>query len=182
MNLIDEVIEREGGWVYTNTPGDRGKGTFAGVTLRTYNGWRARQGYTQLSPAQFEAVSRDAARDENHPLREEMRQIYRQIYLEPWEWLPRPVRCVVVDAGVNHGQSAATRMLQRAAGVADDGIVGPKTRAAVRDLTAQAMDRLVRAFTCQRCLFYAEIVRDDPTQSKFILGWLSRAFAVEGGE
>jgi len=41
------------------------------------------------------------------------------------------LRALVVDAGVNHGVRRAAKWLQRAAGVEEDGIVGPRTLAAV---------------------------------------------------
>jgi lysozyme family protein len=44
--------------------------------------------------------------------------------------LPLMLALLVFDAAVNNGVGAATRWLQAAAGVAVDGIIGPKTIAA----------------------------------------------------
>ena len=47
------------------------------------------------------------------------------------ELLPDPVRLMVFDCAVNCGLTAAKKLLQRAIGTKDDGIIGPKTRAAI---------------------------------------------------
>jgi len=40
----------------------------------------------------------------------------------------------MLDASVNHGTHAADRMLQRAVGVRDDGVWGPKSEAAAKPM------------------------------------------------
>jgi len=46
--------------------------------------------------------------------------------------LPEALRYAVFDGAVNSGVGQSVRWLQRAAGVADDGVIGPVTLAAVR--------------------------------------------------
>ena len=45
--------------------------------------------------------------------------------------LPESARLMVFDCAVNCGVAAAKKLLQRAVGVKDDGIIGPKTKIAI---------------------------------------------------
>ena len=53
--------------------------------------------------------------------------------------MPPAVRYVLFDAAVNSGVGQAIRWLQNAAGVAPDGVIGPKTMAAVNGLDANGL-------------------------------------------
>lgn len=59
--------------------------------------------------------------------------------------LPQSIRHVMFDAAVNSGTRQATLWMQRAVGVADDGIIGPKTMAALHALNADALRAKVLA-------------------------------------
>lgn len=59
--------------------------------------------------------------------------------------LPQSIRHVMFDAAVNSGPRQATLWMQRAVGVADDGIIGPKTMAALHALNADALRAKVLA-------------------------------------
>lgn len=71
------------------------------------------------------------------------------------------------DAAVNHGIGNAIRFLQRAVGVADDGIVGPQTVAAINSM--QTTDVLAR-FNAERLDFYTRL----STWPSFGRGWARR--------
>ena len=81
--------------------------------------------------------------------------------------LPRPFVFQALDAAVNHGIGNAVRWIQRAAGVADDGIIGPATLAAVA--RSEAAD-LVLNFNAERLEFYAKL----GTFDTFGRGWTRR--------
>ncbi|WP_312239057.1 putative peptidoglycan-binding domain-containing protein, partial [Stenotrophomonas sp.] len=81
--------------------------------------------------------------------------------------LPRAFAFQVVDAAVNHGIGNAVRWMQRAAGVADDGVIGPRTMAAV---AAQDPADLVLLFNAERLEFYAKL----GTFDTFGKGWTRR--------
>ena len=62
-------------------------------------------------------------------------------------------------------------MLQQAVGAAMDGILGPATMKNVMSANpADVISRLSQG----RKAFYVDIVARDPTQGKFISGWLNR--------
>jgi lysozyme family protein len=83
---------------------------------------------------------------------------------------------LVADSAVNHGQYKAIYWLQEALGVTVDGIIGPIT---IRSMTpARFMSRhLFNNILKSRGLYYAAIIHNDPTQSRFANGWFSRLFA-----
>lgn len=74
------------------------------------------------------------------------------------------------DFAVNAGMGTAKRALQRAAGVPDDGQVGPRTIAAVKAMTVT--DVLMR-FNAQRIRYYTSL-STWPTYGK---GWANRVAA-----
>jgi lysozyme family protein len=75
------------------------------------------------------------------------------------------------DCCVNHGVGRAKKFLQRAVGVDDDGIIGKVTLAAL-----QSMDpvELCNKVCDVREQFYRDIVTKNPSQSRFLNGWLRR--------
>lgn len=73
----------------------------------------------------------------------------------------------VFDAAVNHGIENAVRFLQRAAGVADDGYIGPVTLGAVQGMTVT--DVLMR-FNAARLRFYTQL----STWPEYSKGWALR--------
>ncbi|QEY26000.1 hypothetical protein D0T92_05270 [Neisseria zalophi] len=58
------------------------------------------------------------------------------------------------DTCINHGSGNAARMLQRAVGVADDGIIGNLSLAAIKAMPEN--DVLLR-FNVQRLIFYTQL-------------------------
>lgn len=155
---IAAILAREGG--YVDHPADRGGPTKYGITMRTLAAWRGH-------PVTKEDI-RNLTEDE-------AARIYEQRYLKAGR-LDRiadsQLQELVLDCAVHHGMTRAIRLLQQALGVADDGIFGPQTeRALAQAEKGSLVARLVR----RRCLFMAEIVRRDPTQAAFIVGWINRA-------
>lgn len=75
------------------------------------------------------------------------------------------------DGCVNHGVRNASIFLQRAVGVEEDGQIGPVTLG-----EANSMDSLELCIRiCEiRERFYQNIVKNKPSQAKFLNGWLSR--------
>jgi lysozyme family protein len=85
---------------------------------------------------------------------QEARDIYRARYLAPFVGVDPDLKPQVVDIAVNSGVLRARTLLALA-------LQSPKP-----PNTALAIERLK---------FYARIVAADPTQSKFLKGWIARA-------
>lgn len=107
--------------------------------------------------------------------------IYRRDYWDRvcGDALPPALALLVFDAAVNNGVGRAVRWLQGAAGVAQDGVPGAVTLAAVRARTPLALCAEVQA---QRLVFMAGL----PGWGHFGLGWARRLcrlpFAAAGME
>lgn len=69
------------------------------------------------------------------------KRIYKDRYWDTVkaEQLPPAVRYVVFDAAVNSGPGQSAKWLQRALGVADDGVIGPRTLAAANAANPDAL-------------------------------------------
>lgn len=106
-------------------------------------------------------------------------EIYKRDY---WpdakaDQLPRPLNALNFDLCVTSGPKNAMRVLQRAVGTTDDGLWGPKTKQAAIDAcnTTPKMLAAVRLYTEKRIAYYQAIVKNNPSQSKFLNGWINRA-------
>ena len=109
--------------------------------------------------------------------RKKAEQIYYQHY---WSALQcdvyhPAVGFVLFDMGVNQGVSFAAKVLQSWVGATPDGIVGPKTLALA---VAMPPSETIQHLTDKRLLRYANLVKYDAFQNKFIVGWLTRAITV----
>jgi lysozyme family protein len=156
-DIIDAILLREGG--YVDLPADRGGPTNWGITLATLNEWRQ---------------SLATANDVKTLTEAEARKIYRAMYLERpgLDKIASPeLRAVLLDAAINHGPKWAIKFLQRALKIQDDGVIGDVTLAAVPHLQPQ---KLGLKIMCERIKYYGAIVKHDPSQSVFILGWMNR--------
>lgn len=141
------LIGHEGG--YSNHQGDPGGETNWGITVSV-----ARQsGYSGPMRNMPQAVARE---------------IYRSQYWRYWmDGLPYQLAFQVFDASVNSGPSQASRWLQRAVGVKEDGVVGKVTLAAVDNADHQ---KLAVLFCAARLEFLTSL----PTWATFGKGWARR--------
>lgn len=147
-DFFERLIIHEGG--YVNNPADTGGETKYGITVSV-----ARQyGYT----GKMKDLSLKTAKN-----------IYYKLFWQKYKCdeLPFAISWQFFDAAVNHGASNAARMLQRAANVADDGIIGKITLAAVNQ--ADQLSLAVR-FNVERLKFYAKL----KNFNTFGRGWVNR--------
>lgn len=108
---------------------------------------------------------------------DQARQTYARKYWAPaaCDALPEPVATAHFDAAVNHGVHEAAIQLQQALGVVLDGVIGPKTLAAVN--VVHPVDLLV-TLQGYRALYYHYIVFRDRSQEKFLRGWFNRGYRL----
>jgi lysozyme family protein len=110
-----------------------------------------RPGCTNLGVTQaaWEAyIGRKVTHDEMRALtRKDVDPFYRAMYWDSIraDDLPQLLRYAVFDAGVNSGPVTAIRWLQQAVGATPDGILGPKTLAAINELNHDATLRRMLA-------------------------------------
>jgi lysozyme family protein len=138
------VIEHEKG--YVNDPDDPGGETNYGISKRAY----PHLDIKNLSLGQAKVIY--------------LHDYWNKLRLDQ---LPVPVRFDMFDMGVNSGLGNAAKILQRAVGVADDGVIGPKTVAAANNLDPQLLDK---RFNGQRLMFLS----DNKMWQKYGRGWVKR--------
>lgn len=158
---LKEVLLHEGG--YVNHPSDPGGRTNLGVTQRTYEDW---VGYKVN-----EAIMRKLTVDH-------VRTLYKVKYWDAihCDDLPVGLDLCVFDFGVNAGTGRAARYLQRMVGVAEDGILGPRTMSALKQMAGSlGHDHCVNRYQDMRADYY-RMLKTFPTFGK---GWLRRVKEVE---
>jgi lysozyme family protein len=145
---IVEVLKHEGGLV--DHPNDPGGITNFGISKRAY------------PLLNIKSLTKEFAIE-----------LYRRDYWSAWyDSMPYEVAAKTFDMAVNMGKAQAHKILQRAVGVVDDGVVGPKTVAATN---AQNVDKTLANITEQQLKFYDKIIEKKPTSKVFLSGWTRRA-------
>lgn len=162
----------EGG--YANNVRDRGGETFRGISRINWPGWK---GWPEIDAAKESGKNLNAIKNKK------LDGLVADFYLD-FFW--RPLKCgdlenqlvagEVFDTAVNMGPKVAAKFLQESANILGqslelDGVIGPKTIAAVN---ACDPDDLLRLLNLMQGARYLEIVRRDPGQRVFIRGWLRR--------
>jgi len=160
LNKAFEMVKsHEGGFV--NDPDDPGGATNVGITLKAY--------------IEFcEDTGRDVPTVESlRKLTEnDMMTFYGRRYFDPFMWIEDDrLFYLLCDTAVNNGRSRAILWLQRAVGLLEDGVMGPKTKTAVND--AVPNDVFFRVFAL-RMKEYGTLPTRNPKLVKFIGGWLNR--------
>jgi len=149
------VLEHEGG--YVNHPKDPGGATMKGVTQAVYDAYRKMRG----RPNQSVRLITD----------EELRAIYKFQYWDRvhGDFLPTGLDYAVFDFAVNSGVGRASKYLQAVLGVAQDGVIGAKTIAAI------SSPRNTINALCDRRMGF---LRNLKTFLTFGKGWARRVQAV----
>lgn len=155
---VDKILLHEGG--YVSNVFDAGGPTNRGITLATYSAWLKRTATVDEVKAMPLSVAKE---------------IYRVSY---WGVIQgdtinsEAVASALMDMAVLRGVVAATKTMQSCVGVVADGLMGPKTIAAIN--AAAPGPLLITYFAAsQRAL--AALVVAKPTQVIFLSNWMGRA-------
>lgn len=159
---LPRALKHEGG--YVDHPADPGGATNLGVTLATARAFKLdMDGDGDVDKADVKALKpADVA------------PVYHRGY-----WLassadicPRGLDYIVFDCAINQGVGRAVRWLQQVACVTPDGLIGPKSAAAIASLNAP---KAISAFADLRADHYRSL----STFKTFGKGWLNRLGEVE---
>lgn len=153
---FERLIGHEGN--YTDNPKDPGNWTSGKAGVGKLSGTKYGISASAYPLMDIKSISLDQAK-----------AIYRKDYWDriQADYLPPALAFQVFDAAVNHGPTRAAKLLQRAAKVDEDGIIGPKTLGAVGKLSQAIM--LLR-FNAARAKFYTSL----DTFKDFGRGWTNR--------
>lgn len=156
QKALAAVLRHEGGFV--NHPADPGGMTNLGCTKATWEQWVGRK----VTEAEMRALTPS-----------DVAPLYKKRYWDKvlGDDLPNGVDYAVFDAAVNSGVTRASRWLQQAVGVTDDGVIGPKTLTAVNATDPLA---LVQWYNKRR----VEFLKGLTTWDTFGKGWSTRVMDV----
>lgn len=155
------VLLDEGG--YTDNPNDSGGPTNKGITAHEYAAWCQ---IHRSPPGDIRTIT-DAT----------VAAIYQQQYWLPnCEPLPKGEDYILFDMNVNMGPTQATKILQRALKVADDGHFGVITMAAALRADVKA---LLGTVSDLKVDFYKGLEREQPKDTVFDKGWMNRVANVK---
>lgn len=171
--LIRMVLIHEGG--YVKVTGDSGGKTYRGIASAFHPNW---EGWEILK--KYEPLKRNQIVDDTY-LDELVFDVYKKNYYIPMKI--DMINDLMISAhvfchGVNAGNKAAIILLQKAINViygvniAVDGKIGVITLK-----YANRTDRVIdlgKELIRQRNNFYRNIVKNKPSQKKFLNGWLNR--------
>ena len=158
--LAPFILKWEGGVV--NDPDDLGGATNMGVTIGTYEAYCRKKGYSKPTVERLKNLTK-----------EEWTEILKTMYWDRWkadEIKSQSVADILVDwvwASGAHGIKIPQRLL----GVKVDGIVGPKTIAAVNAKNPRELFDMIKI---ARFDFIEDICHQRPTNNKFKRGWMNR--------
>lgn len=161
--LIPHILKWEGGAKYTNDPLDRGGATKYGITLNT------------LISIHYDA-NKDGKVDVNDVKAlqlEDFKKILKRQYWDRWKADDidnQSVANLLVDWTWGSGKHGII-IPQRLLGVSADGVVGEKT---INVLNASNQRLIYNKVWQARKEFYEKIVQNNPSQSKWLKGWMNR--------
>ena len=153
---FEMVLKHEGGFV--NHPKDPGGMTNLGVTKKNWEAF----------------LDRDVTESEMRALTPDMvKPFYKKNYWDKirGDELPSGVDYAVYDFAVNSGVGRAAKYLQEIAGVAADGVIGPRSLGAIKK---RDPEDLIDAL----CDMRMDFLKDLSTFETFGRGWTDRVMGV----
>lgn len=168
--VIDLVLKNEG--VTENNPtgfadikGDPGGVTKWGISTKA---WRGDGQFPGLS-----TVFSEFPKEVTELTKDQAIEIYRREYFKPWmESLDVTTAFLLFDCEVNQGLSE--KIVQRAVGVVDDGVVGPNTLKAI-GLANRDIPKFNEEIIWQRLMSYRTLAYQSDTFEKFLYKlWIPR--------
>lgn len=139
MSVFNTIFERlmlhEGG--YVNHPNDPGGETMWGVTKRVAQAHGYYGDMRKLPKSTAKAITE--------------KSYYKAV---KGDQLDRLIAWQLTDAAYNHGNRQAVKFLQRAVGVTADGLIGPRTLAAVAEMDK---NDVVFLFLAERLEFFTNL-------------------------
>ncbi len=165
--LLPFILGWEGGFV--NDPKDHGGATNKGVTIAT---WR-RCGYDKDGDGDI-----DVADLKKMTTDDVYNRVFKPFFWDRWKAdsiKSQAVANILVDWVWGSG-AWGIKIPQRILGLKVDGIVGPATLAAVNRTEPHTLFNKIKA---EREVFLRRIVINDPSQKRFLQGWLNRLSALK---
>lgn len=162
-DLAPLILKWEGGFV--NDPKDRGGATNMGVTLNT---WKSvgydKNGDKKIDVKDLKLLSKEDV----------VKKVLKPYYWDKWradEINNQSIANILVDWVYTSGKYGITKV-QAMLNLKPDGVVGNKTLSAINDYPNQR--QLFQRIKNERLAFIDRIVKNNPSQRRFMKGWKNR--------
>ena len=162
------IIKAEGE-AYTNDPIDKGGCTKFGIILTTLKEYK----YDTNKDGVF------TCDDVKALTLNDAKNIYKKMF---WDFFKadgiknQSLAEYIVDGAINQGRGTIAKYVQQIVGVTADGLVGNKTLEAIN---AHDSKDLFEKLKAKREDKYHRIVANNPSQKKFIKGWINRLNSID---
>jgi lysozyme family protein len=152
-----KVMELEGGFVLHQNKTEHAQ-TYAGIYRAAHPSW---EGWRYID-------------DKAEPPVQLVREFYYDNFYKRYEDLQPKKAYLLFEFAVNASHQRAIMIAQRICGVADDGIMGPKTKEAIAGIEDE---EFALRYTIARIAFYNSLAKK--TQYRpYLRGWINRALEV----
>jgi lysozyme family protein len=162
-----KILQFEG-TVYENDPTDTGGCTKYGIILQTLKDYKFDVNKDGVFTCEdIKALTKDDAK-----------ALYKKMY---WDYFQadkienQTLAEYIVDSAINQGKGLIARYVQGILGLATDGLVGKVTLSAINSYNPKDLYDKLKEKRIER---YNHIVEINPSQSKFIKGWMNRVNAI----
>ena len=150
QECIDIVLEHEGG--YVNDQFDPGGETKYGISKRAFPN------------IDIQAITK-----------QEAIRLYYEYYwvrVKGDQIISNELALQVFDMAVNAGPGVAIELLQKMLNTKVDGIIGPKTLAAMDSYPSVA--GMIERYKYLRLKYYAVLIHKNPPLHRYLMGWINR--------
>ena len=155
LSIFNETLKWEGGSKLHKVSGDSGGWTKWGITYN--HNTQVFKNFDDFKDTTYEEAAAIA---------------YIKYYRAVQAFiLPLNARLMYFDMAYNLGNNRAIKIVQKCAGVPQDGIIGPVTRDKMQYITEDCLYK-------ERNSFYNSLVKSNKTLAKFLKGWLNRSTAI----
>ena len=171
--LHDIILKNEG--FYSNNPNDLGGRTYCGISEKNFPDWPGWDIIDKYEPLKYNQEINDPY------LIEQVERFYYIYFYNPMrvgDLNDVAIAAQYYDCGINCGIRPAVKMLQSSVNecigsdLKVDGVIGPRTINAVNSIDPN--DMLLDIYIKMRMDYYIEIGRENPSQRRFLDGWINR--------
>ncbi len=176
MKAFDIIYKREieHEQYYANVPGDAGAETYMGIARRIFPN-------SSIWPIiDLYKAKNGPIKHNNHIEDENLDALVRNHYAEYWKKCGMhlienfSLQYILFDFAVNSVRTWAKK-IQALVGVQTDGIIGPKTCAAINSQNPEHLFKVIKHF---RINYYKQLAQK-PNNVQFLNGWLKRINSIE---
>lgn len=170
--LINMILQHEGG--YCKIDGDAGGMTYKGIARNCNPKWSGWKIVDKNLPLKYNQTIKDKELD-NLVLDFYLKSFYNPCKIDEINnlLLSGHLICHAVNAGIR----PAVKLLQKSinkvyqTSLSIDGQMGKKS---LEYCNGDKIEEVIKQFIAERNAFYANIVKNKPSQKKFLQGWLNR--------